>query len=188
MSRDWKHLPIPQVAFQLLQRCHDGKSLLLWSANRASLIPVFDTAGYGRIRQDTAGYVRIRQDTAGYGRIGHNKAEYGMIRQDTARYGSIRQHTGRKPGYGRIRQDTTGYGTIQTICLFALCKQPFCVHSGFGGISYSSWVPIVTFVFRSTTRFAVHQFSVWKRKRLLHAYRFWWYFILFLRAYRLVFV
>ena len=33
---------------------------------RVSLLRVFDTAGYGRIRQDTTGYGRIRQDTAGY--------------------------------------------------------------------------------------------------------------------------
>ena len=56
-------------------------------ANGVSLLRVFDTAGYGRIRQDTAGYGRIRQDTqdtAGYGRIR-------QIRQDTAGYGRIRQ-------------------------------------------------------------------------------------------------
>ena len=39
-----------------------------------------------------------------------------------------------------------GYGTIQIICLFALRKQPFCVHSVFGGISYCSCLPIVTFL------------------------------------------
>ena len=96
-----------------------------------------DTAGYGRIRQDSAGYGRIRQDTAGYGRI----------RQDTAGYGRIRQDTQDTAGYGRIRQDTAdtaGYDRVQNICLAALRKQPFCVHSAFAGISYCSCMPIVT--------------------------------------------
>ena len=66
--------------------------------NGVSLLRVFDTAGYGRIRQDMAGYGRIRQDTAGYGRI----------RQDTAGYGRVRQIRQDTAGYGRIRQDTTG--------------------------------------------------------------------------------
>ena len=107
-----------------------------------------DTAGYSRIRQDTAGYGRIRQDTAGYGRIRQDTAGYGRIRQDaqhTAGYGRIRQDTADTAGYCRIRQDTAGYDRVQNICLFALRKQPFCVHSVFGGISYRSCMYIVTF-------------------------------------------
>ena len=75
-------------------------------SNGVSLLRVFDTAGYGRIRQDTAGYGRIRQDTAGYGRIRQDTAGYagcGRIRQDTPGYGR----------YGRIRQETAGYGRIR---------------------------------------------------------------------------
>ena len=111
-------------------------------ANGVSLLRVFDTAGYGRIRQDTAGYGRIGQDTAGYGRIRQDTAGYGRIRQDTAGYAGYRrirqgkQDTADTAGYGRIRQDTAGYDSVQHICLFPLRKQPFCVHSAFGGISY----------------------------------------------------
>ena len=107
-----------------------------------------DTAGYGRIRQNTAEYGRIRQDAAGYGRIRQDTAGYSRIRQDTAGYagyGRIRQDTADTAGHGRIRQDTAGYSRVQNICLFALRKQPFCVHSAFGGISYCSCMPIVTF-------------------------------------------
>ena len=81
-----------------------------------SLLRIFDTAGYGRIRQDTAGYGRIRQDTAGYGRIRQDTAGYGRIRQDTAGYagyGRIRQDTAGYGRYGRIQQDTAGYGRIR---------------------------------------------------------------------------
>ena len=145
--------------------------------NGVSLLRVFDTAGYGRIRQDTAGYGRIRQDTAGYGRIRQDTAGYSRIRQDTAGYGRIRQDTqdtagyGRirqdtadTAGYGRIRQDTAGYDRVQNICLFALRKQPFCVHSAFGGISYCSCMPIVTFP--ADNPLHVHQFFVSKKKKI----------------------
>ena len=107
-----------------------------------------DMAGYGRIRQDTVGYGRIRQETAGYGRVRQDTAGYGTIRQDTqgtAGYSRIRQDTADTAGYSRIRQDTAGYDRVQNICFFALRKQPFCVHSAFGGISYCSCMPIVTF-------------------------------------------
>ena len=116
-----------------------------------------DTAGYGRIRQDTAGYGRIRQDTAGYGRIRQDT-------QDTAGYGRIRQDTADTAGYGRIRQDTAGYDRVQNICLFALRKQPFCVHSAFGGISYCSCMPIVTFP--ADNPLHVHQLFVSKKKKI----------------------
>ena len=148
-----------------------------------SLLRVFDTAGYGRIRQDTAGYGRIRQDTAGYGRIRQDTAGYGRIRQirqdtagyagygrirqdtqDTAGYGRIRQDTADTAGYGRIRQDTAGYDRVQNICLFALRKQPFCVHSAFGGISYCSCMPIVTFP--ADNPLHVHQLFVSKKKKI----------------------
>ena len=134
---------------------------------RVSLLRVFDTAGYGRIRQDTAGYGRIRQDTAGYGRIRQDKAGYGResrIRQDTAGYGRIRQDTANTAGYGRIRQDTAGYDRVQNICLFALRKQPFCVHSAFGGISYCSCMPIVTFP--ADNPLHVNQIFVSKNKKI----------------------
>ena len=146
-------------------------------SNGVSLLRVFDTAGYGRIRQDTAGYGRIRQDTAGYGRIRQDTAGYGRIRQDTAGYGRIRQDTqdtagyGRirqdtadTAGYGRIRQDTAGYDRVQNICLFALRKQPFCVHSAFGGISYCSCMPMVTFP--ADNPLHVHQLFVSKKKKI----------------------
>ena len=126
-----------------------------------------DTAGYGRIRQETAGYGRIRQDTAGYGRIRQDTAGYGRIRQDTqdtAGYGRIRQDTADTAGYGRIRQDTAGYDRVQNICLFALRKQPFCVHSAFGGISYCSCMPIVTFP--ADNPLHVHQLFVSKKKKI----------------------
>ena len=126
-----------------------------------------DTAGYGRIRQDTAGYGRIRQDTAGYGRIRQDTAGYGRIRQDTqdtAGYVRIRQDTADTAGYGRIRQDTAGYDRVQNICLFALRKQPFCVHSAFGGISYCSCMPIVTFP--ADNPLHVHQLFVSKKKKI----------------------
>ena len=142
-----------------------------------SLLRVFDTAGYGRIRQETAGYGRIRQDTAGYGRIRQDTAGYGRIRQDTAGYGRIRQDTqdtagysrirqdtADTAGYGRIRQDTAGYDRVQNICLFALRKQPFCVHSAFGGISYCSCMPIVTFP--ADNPLHVHQLFVSKKKKI----------------------
>ena len=76
------------------------------SSTGVSLLRVFDTAGYGRIRQDTAGYGRIRQDTAGYGRIRQDTAGYGRIRR-------IRQDTAGYCRYGRIRQSTAGYGRIR---------------------------------------------------------------------------
>ena len=122
---------------------------------------------YGRIRQDTAGYGRIRQDTAGYGAIRQDTAGYGRIRQDTqdtAGYGRIRQDTADTAGYGRIRQDTAGYDRVQNICLFALRKQPFCVHSAFGGISYCSCMPIVTFP--ADNPLHVHQLFVSKKKEI----------------------
>ena len=94
---------IPQVY-------HHTVAIIGWSeSNGVSLLRVFDTAGYGRIRQDTAGYGRIRQDTAGYGRIRQDTTGYGRIRQDTAGYGRIRQDTAGYGRYGRIRQDTTGF-------------------------------------------------------------------------------
>ena len=65
--------------------------------------------------------------------------------QDTAGYCRIRQDTADAAGYGRIRQELAGYDRVQNICSFALRKQPFFVHSAFGGISYSSCMPIVTF-------------------------------------------
>ena len=85
-------------------------------ANRVSLIRIFSTAGYGRIRQDTAQYGTIRQDTAGYGRIRQKMAGYGRIRRirlDTAGYGRIRQIRQDTAVYRMIRQDTAGYGRIR---------------------------------------------------------------------------
>ena len=156
--------------------CFLKKTFMLFP-NRASLLRVFDTAGYGTIRKDTEGYGRIRQETAVDGRIRQDTAEYSRIRQevvgygrknriwqDTAGYGRIRQIQQDPTVYGMIQQDRTGYRTIQCICLFALRKQPFCVHLVLGCISYSSCVPIGTFLFRWTTRFAAHQSSVLKGK------------------------
>ena len=88
------------------------------------------------------------------------------MRQDTAGYGRIWQIRHDPTVYALVQQDTTRYSTIQNICSFALRIQPFCVQWGFGGISYCSCVPIQTFMFRLTTRFAAQQFWALKKKEI----------------------